>query len=223
VFHCVSYAFAGKLPAVILNQLFKIIDINCCCEKWPLICNGSSHGGLNPHSAAESLPSPGFSHGRILWITREGRKGEAMEKAMEARVLLVDDEEDFLETLSSRLELRGLKVSAVTSGEQAVSEAKQQEYDAIVVDLSMPGIDGLETLKRIKADNPNAEIIMLTGQASVQSGVEAMKLGAGDFLQKPVELSELMAKIGEAKSKKMLVLQKQSQEEVRKILQSKSW
>jgi DNA-binding NtrC family response regulator len=145
------------------------------------------------------------------------------EKAMEAKVLLVDDEEDFLETLSNRLELRGLKVSAVTSGEQAISEAKQQEYDAIVVDLSMPGIDGLETLKRIKADNPNAEIIMLTGHASVQSGVEAMKLGAGDFLQKPVELSELMAKIDEAKSKKMLVLQKQSQEEVRKILQSKSW
>ena len=146
-----------------------------------------------------------------------------MEKEMEAKVLLVDDEQDFLETLSNRLEMRGLKVSAVTSGEQAISEAKQQDYDAIVVDLAMPGIDGLETLKRIKADNPNAEIIMLTGQASVQSGVEAMKLGAGDFLQKPVELSELMTKIGEAKSKKMLVLQKQSQEEVRKILQSKSW
>lgn len=145
------------------------------------------------------------------------------EKAMEAKVLLVDDEEDFLETLSNRLELRGLKVSAVTSGEQAISEAKQQEYDAIVVDLSMPGIDGLETLKRIKADNPNAEIIMLTGHASVQSGVEAMKLGAGDFLQKPVELSELMDKIGEAKHKKMLVLQKQSQDELRKILQTKSW
>ncbi len=146
-----------------------------------------------------------------------------MEKELEAKVLLVDDEQDFLETLSNRLEMRGLKVSAVTSGEQAISEAKQQDYDAIVVDLSMPGIDGLETLKRIKADNPNAEIIMLTGHGSIQSGVEAMKLGAGDFLQKPVELSELMAKIGEAKSKKMLVLQKQSQEELRKIIKSKSW
>ncbi len=146
-----------------------------------------------------------------------------MDKEFEARVLLVDDEEDFLETLSSRLEIRGLKVSAVNSGEQAIAEAKQQDYDAIVVDLSMPGIDGLETLKRIKADNPNAEIIMLTGHGSVQSGVEAMKLGAGDFLQKPVELSELMSKIGEAKDKKMLVLQKQSQDELRKILQSKSW
>ena len=146
-----------------------------------------------------------------------------MDQEMEAKVLLVDDEQDFLETLSSRLEMRGLKVSAVTSGEQAIAEAKEQEYDAIVVDLSMPGIDGLETLKRIKADNPNAEIIMLTGHGSIQSGVEAMKLGAGDFLQKPVELSELMAKIGEAKSKKMLVLQKQSQEELRKIVKSKSW
>jgi DNA-binding NtrC family response regulator len=146
-----------------------------------------------------------------------------MEKGTEAKVLLVDDEQEFLETLSSRLELRGLKVSAVTSGEQAITEAKQQDFDAIIVDLSMPGIDGLETLKRIKADNPNAEIIMLTGHASVQSGIEAMKLGAGDFLQKPVELSELMEKIGEAKDKKMLVLQKQSQEELRKILQRKSW
>lgn len=146
-----------------------------------------------------------------------------MENEMEAKVLLVDDEEDFLETLSSRLKMRGLKVSAVTSGEQAVSEAKEQEYDAIIVDLSMPGLDGLETLKLIKADNPNAEIIMLTGHGSIQSGIEAMKLGAGDFLQKPVELSELMAKIGEAKNKKMLVLQKQSQEELRKIIKSKSW
>ena len=146
-----------------------------------------------------------------------------MENEMEAKVLLVDDEEDFLETLSSRLKMRGLKVSAVTSGEQAISEAKDQEYDAIIVDLSMPGLDGLETLKRIKADNPNAEIIMLTGHGSIQSGIEAMKLGAGDFLQKPVELSELMTKIGEAKNKKMLVLQKQSQEELRKIVTSKSW
>ena len=146
-----------------------------------------------------------------------------MDQEMEAKVLLVDDEQDFLETLSSRLEMRGLKVSAVTSGEQAIAEAKEQEYDAIVVDLSMPGIDGLETLKRIKADNPNAEIIMLTGHGSVASGVEAMKLGAGDFLQKPVELTELMSKIGEAKGKRMLVLQKQSQEELRNILKTKGW
>ena len=146
-----------------------------------------------------------------------------MDQEMEAKVLLVDDEQDFLETLSSRLEMRGLKVSAVTSGEQAIAEAKEQEYDAIVVDLSMPGIDGLETLKRIKANNPNAEIIMLTGHGSVASGVEAMKLGAGDFLQKPVELTELMSKIGEAKGKRMLVLQKQSQEELRNILKTKGW
>ena len=146
-----------------------------------------------------------------------------MENEMEAKVLLVDDEKDFLETLSNRLEMRGLKVSAVTSGEQAVTEAKAQEFDAIVVDLSMPGIDGLETLKRIKADNPKAEIIMLTGQGSVTSGVEAMKLGAGDFLQKPVELSVLMERISQAKTKKMLVLQQESLEELRKILKTKSW
>ena len=125
-----------------------------------------------------------------------------MDKEMEAKVLLVDDEQDFLETLSSRLELRGLKVSAVTSGEQAVSEAKEDEYDAIVVDLSMPGIDGLETLKRIKAISPDAEIIMLTGHASVESGINGIKYGAFDYLMKPMELDPLFEKLNAAYERK---------------------
>ena len=179
---------------------------------------------LRMHRNADSTPCvPAGPATRDTRTHTKENQGAGMEQEMEAKVLLVDDEQEFLETLSSRLELRGLKVSAVTSGELAVTEAQQDEYDAIVVDLSMPGIDGLETLKRIKAINPDAEIIMLTGHGSVQSGVEAMKLGAGDFLQKPVELSELMARIGEARDKRMLVLQKRSQEELRKILQAKSW
>lgn len=122
-----------------------------------------------------------------------------MTKKLEAKVLLVDDEEQFLDALSQRLEARGLKVDAVTSGEEAVKQVVDHNFDAIVVDLAMPGIDGIETLKQIKEKRPDLEIIMLTGHATVKSGIEAMKLGADDFLEKPVELNVLLEKIGEAK------------------------
>ncbi len=140
-----------------------------------------------------------------------------------ANVLLVDDEEQFLDVLSQRLEARGLKVAAVTSGEEAVMQVEDHNFDAIIVDLAMPGIDGIETLKRIKEKRPDLEIIMLTGHATVQSGIQAMKLGADDFLEKPVDLSILLEKIGKAKNKRMLVVEKGRQEEVKKILKSKTW
>jgi DNA-binding NtrC family response regulator len=146
-----------------------------------------------------------------------------MTKKMEASVLLVDDEEQFLDALSQRLETRGLKVDTVTSGEEALKQVEDQNFDAIIVDLAMPGIDGIETLKRIKEKRPDLEIIMLTGHATVKSGIDAMKLGAEDFLVKPVDLNELLAKIGEAKNKRMLVVEKGHQEEVRKIIKSKTW
>jgi len=142
---------------------------------------------------------------------------------IEASVLLVDDEEQFLDVLSQRLEARGLKVDAVTSGEDAVRQVEDKNFDAIVIDLAMPGIDGIETLKRIKEKRPDLEIIMLTGHATVKSGIEAMKLGAEDFLEKPVDLNELLERIGEAKNKRMLIVEKDRQEEVKKILKSKTW
>jgi DNA-binding NtrC family response regulator len=145
-----------------------------------------------------------------------------MEKR-KANVLLVDEEEQFLDALSQRLEARGLKVKAVTSGEDAVDQVEDHNFDAIIVDLAMPGIDGIETLKRIKGKRPDLEIIMLTGHATVKSGIEAMKLGADDFLEKPVDLNVLLEKIGEAKHKRMLVVEKGRQEEVKKILKSKTW
>ena len=146
-----------------------------------------------------------------------------MTEKIEARVLLVDDEEQFLDALSQRLEARGLRVEAVTSGEDAVKQVQDHNFDAIIVDLAMPGIDGIETLRRIKEKRPDLEIIMLTGHATVKSGIEAMKLGAEDFLEKPVDLNELLERIGEAKNKRMLVVEKGRQEEVKKILKSKNW
>ena len=146
-----------------------------------------------------------------------------MDEELKAKVLLVDDEADFLATLAERLETRGLKVNTATSGEDAVAKVDSQSFDLIVLDLAMPGIDGLETLKRIKAKQPEAEIIMLSGQGSIKTSIEAMKLGAEDFIEKPVNITELMDKISEAKDKRMLVLQAKSVKEIEKILHTKGW
>ncbi|GAB6191306.1 response regulator [Desulfocastanea catecholica] len=146
-----------------------------------------------------------------------------MEKNLNAKVLLVDDEDDFLKTLTQRLEVRGLKVTGATRGEEAVDLVDKQEFDAIVIDLAMPGMDGLETLKQIKENHPEAEIIMLSGQGSIKKSTEAMKLGAEDFLEKPVDIQELLQKIAEAKGKRILILQEKSREEIENILRSKAW
>ncbi|MCJ7603531.1 MAG: response regulator [Desulfobulbaceae bacterium] len=146
-----------------------------------------------------------------------------MEEKLQAKVLLVDDEEEFCKMLSERLENRGMKVSAVLSGEDAVARVEDQNFDAIIVDLAMPGIDGLETLRRIKEKRPDLEILMLTGHGTIKTSIEAMKLGAEDFLEKPVDMKVLLEKISDAKHKRMLILEKKSQEEVANIIKSKSW
>jgi DNA-binding NtrC family response regulator len=144
-------------------------------------------------------------------------------KKLAANVLLIDDEEQFLEVLGERLETRGLKVNTVTSGEDALTLIDDKNYDAIILDLAMPGIDGIETLKLLKEKNADLEIIMLTGHATVQKGIEAMKLGAEDFLEKPVELSVLLERISEAKNKRILILEKKSQDAIKKIITTKAW
>ena len=140
-----------------------------------------------------------------------------------ASVLLVDDEEQFLQVLSERLTNRGLRVSSVTSGEEAVALVENKNFDAVVVDLAMPGIDGIETTKKIKEKRPDLEIIILTGHATVKAGIEAMKLGAEDFLEKPVDLNVLLERISEAKQKRMRNQEKKSQNEMDQILKTKSW
>ena len=146
-----------------------------------------------------------------------------MDSQLAAKVLLVDDEKEFIVLMSQRLETRGLKVGAVTSGEEAILLADDYGFDVAVVDLAMPGIDGIETLIQIKEKRPDIEVIMLTGQATVHSGIEAMKHGAIDYLEKPVDLDVLMEKIREAKEKRMISLKEKSAEELKNILKSKSW
>jgi DNA-binding NtrC family response regulator len=146
-----------------------------------------------------------------------------MAKELDANVLVVDDEEQFLKVFSQRLEGRGLKVDTATSGEDAVNRVKSKEFDAIVLDLVMPGMSGIETLKRIKSENPDLQIIILTGHGTIEKGVEAMKLGAVDFIEKPADMSKILERIAEAKRKRVLLIEKKHQDSIKEIIQSKAW
>ena len=141
----------------------------------------------------------------------------------EAKVLLVDDEEEFTEVLSERMKSRGLSVDSATNGEEALKKIKDATYDAIILDLAMPGMDGIDTLKKLLEQNPDLQVILLTGHATVDKSVEAVKLGAKDFLEKPADIEKLIAKIKEAKSERMLIVEKQMEEEIQNILKSKGW
>lgn len=142
---------------------------------------------------------------------------------MAERVLLVDDERDFVETLAERMETRGMSVDTSTSAPEAINKVEASEYDAVILDLMMPGMDGLEALRILKERNPDLQVILLTGKATVSKSVEAMKLGALDFLEKPVDLSQLAEKIQQAQAQRMVLVQKKSEERIRQLLAEKGW
>jgi two-component system, OmpR family, response regulator len=122
----------------------------------------------------------------------------------EIKVLLVDDEADFRDTIVKRLQKRRLNVHGAESGEKALEMIAAQPFDVIVLDVKMPGLDGIDTLREIKKRNSFTEVILLTGHASMESGIEGMKLGAFDFLMKPAAIDELMEKIRQAFEKKIV-------------------
>jgi DNA-binding NtrC family response regulator len=119
------------------------------------------------------------------------------------RVLLVDDEEDFRKTLANRLGKRKFEVSEAPGGMEALDSLARQAFDVVVLDVRMPGMDGLEVLKRVKESHPLTEVIMLTGHASVESGIEGMRLGAFDYLMKPCDINDLTVKIQDAYQRKL--------------------
>lgn len=118
------------------------------------------------------------------------------------RILIVDDEERFRFTLAKLLKVRELDVTTLGSGPEALEALKQEQYDVIVLDVRMPGMDGIETLAEIKKLNPNIEVIVLTGHASVDAAVDIMKLGGYDYLLKPCSVEELIEKIEAAFERK---------------------
>ena len=139
------------------------------------------------------------------------------------RILLVDDEEEFTRILSKRMQSRGIGVDTAASGREALEKVKEHSYDAIILDLAMPEMDGIETLKLLLAENPALQVILLTGHATLQKGIEAVKLGAMDFLEKPAEIEKLLEKIHQAKSRRMLLVEKLAEERIKNIIESKWW
>ena len=139
------------------------------------------------------------------------------------RVLLVDDEKEYIETLAMRLETRGLRVDVAESGETALEKFREKSFDAVVLDLAMPGMDGIETLKRLRKLNPDSQVLLLTGRATVKKATEAMRLGALDLLEKPVDIEVLVEKIEEAVVNKILLMEKKIDRELRDIKRKKGW
>jgi two-component system, OmpR family, response regulator len=124
-----------------------------------------------------------------------------MEKA---RILLVDDEQAFANNLSKLLSKRGYGVAAVHDGQSAVNAVEEGEFDVVILDLKMPGMDGIEALKIIKRRKPLVEVIILTGEGSIETGLEGMQYGAFDYALKPIQIDELQEKIGQAHQRKMI-------------------
>jgi DNA-binding NtrC family response regulator len=142
---------------------------------------------------------------------------------MTEKVLLVDDEEEFVETLAERMRNRGMEVATSNSGGEALKLVETDPYDVVVLDLQMPGMDGIEVLERIKQRQPDIQVVLLTGHASVAKGVEAIKHGALEFLEKPIDLSKLSEVIHRAKAEKMILVERDTEGRIREIIQGKSW
>ena len=122
---------------------------------------------------------------------------------MPAKVLIVDDEKDFLDIMAERLEARGMDVSSATSAEDALEMVLKESYDAIIMDLMMPEMDGFKALKLFKETRPEIQIILLTANVPEEKCLEAIKLGAMDVIEKPADLNLLTQKIEEAKALKI--------------------
>ena len=127
------------------------------------------------------------------------------------RLLLVDDEDDFRRTVAKRLMKRGIDTKQAASGEECLEILEKDPVDVVVLDVKMPGMDGIETLHHIKKRHPKTEVIMLTGHATTQDGVDGIKTGAFDYLSKPIELEHLLGKIRQAHEK--LVREEEKQKE----------
>jgi DNA-binding NtrC family response regulator len=122
---------------------------------------------------------------------------------MHAKVLLVDDEKDFLDIMAERMEAQGMDVSTANSAEDALEMVQKESYDAIVMDLMMPEMDGFKALKLFKETRPEVQIILLTANVPEEKCIEAIKLGAMDVIEKPADLNLLTQKIEKAKALKI--------------------
>jgi DNA-binding NtrC family response regulator len=131
---------------------------------------------------------------------------------MDIKVLLVE-----------RMHSRGFDVDITSSGINALQKIDDKTYDVIILDLYMPEMDGIETLKNLLMKNPDLQIIFLTGHATLEKGIEAVKLGASDFMEKPVDMDKLIEKVNNAKVKRDLLSEKRSKKDIDDLLKKKGW
>ena len=139
---------------------------------------------------------------------------------MKIRVFVVDDEEQFVSRLAERLRLRDYDVTTALSGDQALEIIAKYNFDVVILDVAMPGKDGIETLREIKKLKPLTEVIMLTGHATVESAIEGMKLGAFDYLLKPTNTEDLVMKVNTAYARKANQEERIRQAKVNEIISS---
>jgi len=139
-----------------------------------------------------------------------------------SKILLVDDEVIFTNNMSKLLTSRGYLVTAANNGESAIRELEEKNFDVVVLDLKMPGMDGITTLKEIKKLGLFTETLILTGHGSVDTALEAIKIGAYDYLAKPCEIDELVEKIEGAWQQKDADEKKDMQEKIQRVIESPS-
>ena len=121
-----------------------------------------------------------------------------------AKILVVDDEVIFANNISKLISKRGYEVETVYNGESALEVLKENDFDVIILDLKMPGLDGLTTLKQIKEKKSDVEVIILTGHGSMDSGIDGIQMGAFDFIMKPVRFDDLHEKVRQAFQRKQI-------------------
>lgn len=142
---------------------------------------------------------------------------------MKIKVLLIDDEKEFIQTLAERLEVRNFNVKTAFDGDEALSKIKEQDFDVVVLDVLMPGKNGIETLREIKSIKPLVNVIMLTGYATVETAIEGMKAGAHDYLMKPTDTNDLVGKITKAYNIKAEHEERIRKAEINKIIEKRGW
>lgn len=142
---------------------------------------------------------------------------------MTTKVLVVDDEEQFVDVLSQRLQGRGFKVDTAFNGDDAIEFVSAHDVDVVILDVLMPGRDGLETLRELKRIKPLTEVIMLTGHGTVETAIQGMKLAAYDYLMKPTDTGELVDKITKAHQRKHEHEERIRQAEVDRLVKRRGW
>ena len=137
---------------------------------------------------------------------------------MKTRILLVDDEEEFVQALSERLTIRDYDVTTSLSGEDALLKVKGHDFDVVILDVAMPGMNGIAALREIKGIKPLTEVIMLTGRATVDTAIDGMKLGAYDYIMKPCDTEQLVSNINKAHARKVEHEERIREARVREII-----